>query len=76
VLSDLGLPDGDGYDLMRALAGRHPGLCGIALSGYGMTADVERSRAAGFALHLVKPVTLEALAAAIRQIAAPAPERS
>jgi two-component system CheB/CheR fusion protein len=75
VLSDLGLPDGTGYDLMRALAGRFPGLRGIALSGYGMTADIESSRAAGFALHLVKPVTLEALAAAIRWIAVPEPKQ-
>ncbi|MBV8199587.1 MAG: response regulator [Acidobacteria bacterium] len=69
VVSDLGLPDGDGDDLMRALAKRHPGLRGIALSGYGMEADVARSRDAGFVLHLVKPVTLEVLLAAVEQLA-------
>ncbi|HLX06330.1 MAG TPA: ATP-binding protein [Thermoanaerobaculia bacterium] len=69
LVSDLGLPDGDGYELMRALAGRRPGLVGIALSGYGMTADIAQSREAGFALHLVKPVTLEALAEAVRRLA-------
>ena len=69
LISDLGLPDGDGDDLMRALAGRHPGLPGIALSGYGMEADVARSREAGFAVHLVKPVALEGLLTAIEQLA-------
>lgn len=69
VISDLGLPDGGGDDLMRALAGRYPGLRGIVLSGYGMEADVARSRDAGFAVHLVKPVTLEELRAAIERLA-------
>ena len=47
LLSDLGLPDGDGCDLMRELAA-DSGTPGIALSGYGMDAGLERSRAAGF----------------------------
>jgi PAS domain S-box-containing protein len=67
VISDLGLPDGDGRDLMRRLAAAH-GLRGIALSGYGKEDDVESSRAAGFALHLTKPVTAETLRAAIEQL--------
>ncbi|HEY6324733.1 MAG TPA: ATP-binding protein [Thermoanaerobaculia bacterium] len=70
LISDLGLPDGDGDDLMRALAGRYPGLPGIALSGYGMEADVARSREAGFSVHLVKPVTFEGLQAAIQRLVA------
>ncbi len=69
LVSDLGLPDGDGYELMRALASRRPGFLGIALSGYGMHADIAQSREAGFTLHLVKPVTMEALADAIRRLA-------
>jgi two-component system CheB/CheR fusion protein len=69
LISDLGLPDGDGDDLMRTLAGRYPGLPGIALSGYGMEADVARSREAGFSVHLVKPVSLEGLHAAIQRLA-------
>ncbi len=60
VLSDLGLPDGDGCDLMRVLSKRH-GLKGIALSGYGTDEDVERCLAAGFARHLTKPVDLRRL---------------
>jgi CheY-like chemotaxis protein len=68
VVSDLGLPDGSGQDLMRELI-RLYGWKGIALSGYGMEEDVRRSREAGFARHLTKPVDLEALRAAIRQVA-------
>ncbi|HWN41416.1 MAG TPA: response regulator, partial [Thermoanaerobaculia bacterium] len=69
VISDLGLPDGNGQDLMRQLAEEF-GLRGIALSGYGMEDDVRRSREAGFERHLTKPVNLEALESAIQQVAA------
>jgi PAS domain S-box-containing protein len=69
VISDLGLPDGNGQDLMRQLAQQF-GLRGIALSGYGMEDDVRRSREAGFERHLTKPVNLEALETAIQQVAA------
>ncbi|HET9227961.1 MAG TPA: response regulator, partial [Thermoanaerobaculia bacterium] len=65
MVSDLGLPDGSGLDLMSELA--EHGLRGIALSGYGMDEDIQRSRDAGFAVHLTKPVTLQALQEAILQ---------
>jgi CheY-like chemotaxis protein len=65
VISDLGLPDGTGLDLMRELAAH--GLRGIALSGYGMDEDIQRSRDAGFTSHLTKPVTLQMLQEAILQ---------
>ena len=68
VLSDIGLPDGSGLDLMAELSRRY-GLRGIALTGYGMEDDVARSREAGFARHLTKPVNLEQLETAIRQVA-------
>jgi two-component system, chemotaxis family, CheB/CheR fusion protein len=67
VLSDLGLPDGSGHELMRELARRH-GIKGIALSGYGMEEDVRRSGEAGFACHLTKPVDRQALEATIRRV--------
>jgi PAS domain S-box-containing protein len=67
VISDLGLPDGDGHDLMRRLSGRYA-LRGIALSGYGRDEDLRRSRAAGFAIHLTKPVTIDTLQAAIKRL--------
>jgi signal transduction histidine kinase len=75
VVSDLGLPDGSGQDLMRELSRRH-NLRGIALSGYGMEEDVRRSREAGFEQHLTKPVNLQALEAAIQQVASREPARS
>lgn len=67
VISDLGLPDGSGTDLMPDLA-RQYGLPGIALSGYGMAEDVEKSLASGFAEHLVKPIDLDVLRAAIARV--------
>lgn len=69
LLSDLGLPDGSGHDLMRELVRRY-GLRGIALSGYGMEEDIRKSQEAGFEKHLTKPVTLQALRSALQQVAA------
>jgi len=69
VISDLGLPDGSGLELMKTLSGRH-GLTGIALSGYGMESDVQKSAAAGFARHLTKPVDLMQLHTAVQEFAA------
>lgn len=60
VVSDLGLPDGSGLELMEKLRTAY-GLRGVALSGYGMEDDILRSRAAGFAMHLVKPVAIAEL---------------
>jgi two-component system CheB/CheR fusion protein len=65
VVSDIGLPDGTGFDLMRRLVDRY-GLRGIAVSGYGSEADKARSQAAGFSTHLTKPVHLRSLSAAIQ----------
>jgi signal transduction histidine kinase len=71
LISDLGLPDGDGYELMAELH-RTQGMPGIALSGYGMDADVARSRACGFCAHLTKPVDIRVLEAAIASAPFPA----
>lgn len=68
VVSDLGLPDGSGLDLMRELSRRYA-LPGIALSGYGMEDDMRRSKEAGFRRHLIKPVNPSALEAAVRETA-------
>jgi CheY-like chemotaxis protein len=65
LVSDLGLPDGDGCTLMRELRMRQPQLAGIAISGYGMDADLERSTAAGFRDHLTKPINVAALERAL-----------
>ncbi len=60
VISDIGLPDGSGNELMAELFSQF-GLRGIALTGYGMEEDVERSLAAGFVAHLTKPVRAQEL---------------
>ncbi|MEO7598120.1 MAG: ATP-binding protein, partial [Opitutus sp.] len=57
VISDLGLPDGNGVELMEKLRATY-GLRGIALSGYGTAEDLSRSRDAGFVAHLIKPVSI------------------
>ncbi len=74
VISDLGLPDGTGLELMAQLRAAH-GLRGIALSGYGTEADVARSRAAGFATHLVKPIQMPELRRVIVSLTPPAEPR-
>ncbi len=56
MISDLGLPDGTGTELMEQLRSAY-GLRGVALSGYGLEEDLARSRQAGFVAHLVKPVS-------------------
>jgi CheY-like chemotaxis protein len=68
LVSDLGLPDGTGCDLMRSLRERYP-LKGIAMSGYGMDEDLRKSLEAGFSEHLVKPVDISALERAILKLA-------
>jgi PAS domain S-box-containing protein len=66
VISDIGLPDGTGHDVMRALRSRYA-IKGIAVSGFGMDEDVRQSLDAGFDKHLIKPIDLEKLKAAIQQ---------
>ncbi len=68
VISDLGLPDGNGVDLMLQLANEH-GLRGIALSGYGMVDDLARTEQAGFLAHLVKPIKFDELHTVLEQFA-------
>ena len=73
VISDIGLPDGSGYELMHALQASSP-VKGIALSGYGMKGDVDRSIAAGFSAHLTKPCDLSVLNTTIDKILSEIPE--
>ena len=71
LVSDVGLPDGSGVDLMRRL---RP-MPGIALTGYGMDSDIEECREAGFVAHLTKPVDFARLEEAIRRVAAKSGDR-
>jgi two-component system CheB/CheR fusion protein len=67
VVSDIGLPDATGYDLMAQIKERFD-IKGIALSGYGTEEDMQRSRHAGFAEHVVKPVNMSQLEAVIQRL--------
>jgi two-component system CheB/CheR fusion protein len=69
IVSDLGLPDASGLDLIRELKRSDPFVKAIALSGYGMEEDVRRSLEAGFSEHLIKPVNFEKLHGAILRVA-------
>ena len=70
LISDLGLPDGSGHDLIRQLRSQGYTFPGIALSGYGQEADVQRSYSAGFVAHLIKPTSREQLIEAIAMVTA------
>lgn len=65
LISDIGLPDGNGFELMKELRAAHPGLRGIALTGYGMEEDVSRAREVGFISHLIKPIRVQTLETAL-----------
>ena len=69
IISDLGLPDGTGLDLMREIRTRcGDGIKAICLSGYGMEEDMRQSREAGFLAHLTKPVSLQELEAVLQRV--------
>jgi len=68
LISDLGLPDGSGIDLMHAIQTDRP-LLGIALTGYGMEEDIRKSRDAGFKHHLVKPIDVNMLDSLLQESA-------
>ena len=55
LISDIGLPDGNGWELMARL-GEHRPRYAIAMSGFGMASDRQRSLSAGYRHHLLKPV--------------------
>jgi PAS domain S-box-containing protein len=69
IISDLGLPDLSGHELMRRLHTRF-NVPGIALSGYGMEHDLAQSREAGFKHHLTKPVSFDRLKSFVAEFAA------
>lgn len=61
LVSDIGLPDGNGCELIQELRRRGDTPYGIAMSGFGTSDDVAASLAAGFRHHLVKPIEADAL---------------
>ncbi len=72
VLSDIGLPDGTGYDVIAEARRQQPegvpAFTGIALTGFGMDEDVLRSKEAGFDFHLTKPIDFSELRAVLEQV--------
>jgi DNA-binding response OmpR family regulator len=67
ILSDIGLPDVNGWDLMRQLRPRTRAYA-VAMSGFGDESDVQRSLAAGYQYHLVKPFVPAALEEVLRNV--------
>ena len=72
IISDIELSDGSGLELMRVIRSRRS-IPGIAVSGFTSPEDIAQSRAAGFALHLTKPIDLRRLQQAIEELTARAP---
>jgi PAS domain S-box-containing protein len=68
LISDIGLPDGSGYDLVREAKRRQP-MKGVALSGFGTEEDVRQSTAAGFDYHVTKPIDFPGLQSLLQKIA-------
>lgn len=73
LVSDLGLPDGSGHDLLRELRSRGHTFPAVAMSGYGQDEDIRRSCESGFASHLTKPATREQLVEVVASAAAGRP---
>ena len=71
LISDLRLPDGDGWELLTRLC-LPRSIHAIAISGLGMAADRARSKASGFRHHLLKPFRLAEFDAALREAASEA----
>ncbi|HEV8378956.1 MAG TPA: ATP-binding protein [Tepidisphaeraceae bacterium] len=71
LISDIGLPDGSGTDVVRSVRACHPEMPAIAMTGFGMEQDIRNSEEAGFTMHLTKPVDVNSLEAAIRELTNP-----
>ena len=75
VISDVGMPDMDGYELARRVR-QNPALCGVvlvALTGYAQDSDRQQALAAGFNHYLMKPVSMEALEKILTSLPVPSP---
>ena len=68
LVSDIGLPDGSGLELMRQVLGMYK-IAGVALSGFGQEEDVRKSREAGFQAHITKPISVQSFAETLQKLA-------
>ena len=67
VLSDIGLPDGSGYEVITHAKRRQP-VKGVALTGFDKEEDIRRGQEAGFDFHLTKPVDFHELRMVLAQV--------
>jgi DNA-binding response OmpR family regulator len=75
LISDIGLPDLNGWELLGRIR-RHCDIPAIALSAFNASADEMRSRDAGFAAHLAKPINFETLKSTIARLTSPGKDPS
>jgi PAS domain S-box-containing protein len=70
IISDISMPEMDGYQLLRKLRTlpQMETVPAIALTGYGRTADIERAHAEGFAEHLTKPIDIDELLQIVKRL--------
>jgi CheY-like chemotaxis protein len=72
IVSDIGMPGEDGYELMRRVRARQPEHGGLvpalAVTGYGSPEDATRARAVGYQLHMAKPVAPDELVAMVASL--------
>jgi len=67
VLSDIGLPDGSGHEVIAHAKRKQP-VKGVALTGFDKQEDIRRSKEAGFDFHLTKPVDFHELRTVLAQV--------
>ncbi len=68
VVADIGMPEMDGYDMMRALRAQGTSIPGVALTAFATPRDRERSSRAGFLAHIAKPVLPDELVRAVARV--------
>jgi two-component system CheB/CheR fusion protein len=67
VISDIGMPEMDGYAFLAAMREGNHVAPAIALTGFGAKADIDKAMAAGFTAHLGKPIPLDQMIFVIKQ---------
>jgi CheY-like chemotaxis protein len=71
IVSDIGLPDRNGYDFISEARQTHPNIAAIAVSAYFTAANQKRGHEAGFDMYFAKPVDLTALQVVLEKLESP-----